>query len=76
MSAAAIDRHGRPGQEKTALIRLGLPVFTAAMVLFSLFPVYWVLATVSLKSKRDGLVKPAALAIRSGRRELPETLVA
>jgi multiple sugar transport system permease protein len=32
-------------------------VFTAAMVLFSLFPVYWVLAT-SLKSKRDGLANP------------------
>lgn len=32
-------------------------VFTGAMVLFSLFPVYWVLAT-SLKSKRDGLANP------------------
>ena len=32
-------------------------VFTAAMVLFSLFPVYWVL-TVSLKSRRDGLANP------------------
>mgnify|MGYP001814857090 CR=1 FL=1 len=29
-------------------------VFTGAMVIFSLFPVYWVLAT-SLKTKRDGL---------------------
>ncbi len=32
-------------------------VFTGAMVLFSLFPVYWVL-TVSLKSRRDGLASP------------------
>lgn len=32
-------------------------VFTGAMVLFSLFPVYWVL-TVSLKSKRDSLANP------------------
>ena len=32
-------------------------VFTGAMVLFSLFPVYWVLAT-SLKTKRDGLANP------------------
>jgi ABC-type glycerol-3-phosphate transport system permease component len=32
-------------------------LFTGAMVLFSLFPVYWVLAT-SLKSKRDGLANP------------------
>ncbi len=32
-------------------------VFTCAMVLFSLFPVYWVLAT-SLKSKKDGLANP------------------
>ena len=32
-------------------------LFTAAMVLFSLFPVYWVM-TVSLKSKRDGLANP------------------
>lgn len=32
-------------------------IFTAAMVLFSLFPVYWVL-TVALKSKRDGLANP------------------
>ena len=32
-------------------------VFTGAMVLFSLFPVYWVLAT-SLKSNRDGLANP------------------
>ncbi len=32
-------------------------VFTGAMVLFSLFPVYWVLAT-SLKSKKDGLANP------------------
>ena len=32
-------------------------LFTMAMVLFSLFPVYWVL-TVSLKSKRDGLANP------------------
>jgi multiple sugar transport system permease protein len=31
--------------------------FTGGMVLFSLFPVYWVLAT-SLKSKRDGLANP------------------
>ena len=32
-------------------------LFTGAMVLFSLFPVYWVLAT-SLKTKRDGLANP------------------
>ncbi|MEM7022333.1 MAG: carbohydrate ABC transporter permease [Pseudomonadota bacterium] len=32
-------------------------VFTGAMVVFSLFPVYWVLAT-SLKTKRDGLANP------------------
>ncbi len=32
-------------------------VFTGAMVLFSMFPVYWVL-TVSLKSPRDGLANP------------------
>ncbi|WP_421725512.1 carbohydrate ABC transporter permease [Bauldia sp.] len=32
-------------------------VFTGAMVLFSLFPVYWVL-TVSLKSRKDGLANP------------------
>ena len=32
-------------------------IFTGVMVLFSLFPVYWVLAT-SLKSKRDGLANP------------------
>ncbi len=32
-------------------------VFTGAMVLFSLFPVYWVFAT-SLKTKRDGLANP------------------
>ena len=31
--------------------------FTGAMVLFSLFPVYWVFAT-SLKTKRDGLANP------------------
>lgn len=32
-------------------------VFTGAMILFSIFPVYWVL-TVSLKSKRDSLANP------------------
>lgn len=32
-------------------------LFTGAMVLFSLFPVYWVL-TVSLKTKKDGLANP------------------
>ncbi|MCP4384629.1 MAG: carbohydrate ABC transporter permease [Hyphomicrobiales bacterium] len=32
-------------------------VFTGAMVLLSLFPVYWVL-TVSLKSRKDGLANP------------------
>ncbi len=32
-------------------------VFTGAMILFSLFPVYWVL-TVSLKTRRDGLASP------------------
>ncbi|HCV86915.1 MAG TPA: hypothetical protein DGB85_10080, partial [Deltaproteobacteria bacterium] len=32
-------------------------LFTGSMILFSLFPVYWVL-TVSLKSKRDSLSNP------------------
>jgi len=32
-------------------------VFTSCMVLFSLFPVYWVFAT-SLKTKKDGLTNP------------------
>ncbi len=32
-------------------------IFTGIMLLFSLFPVYWVLAT-SLKTKRDGLANP------------------
>ena len=32
-------------------------LFSAAMVLISLFPIYWVL-TVSLKSRRDGLANP------------------
>ncbi len=32
-------------------------VFTAAMVLFSLFPVYWVFST-ALKTRRDGLASP------------------
>ena len=32
-------------------------VFSSAMVLFSIFPVYWVLAT-SFKTKKDGLANP------------------
>lgn len=32
-------------------------IFTSLMVLFSLFPVYWVFAT-SLKTKKDGLANP------------------
>ena len=55
MSAAAIT--GTAGQVKKKLSYAWAYVFTAAMVLFSLFPVYWVLAT-SLKSKRDGLSNP------------------
>ncbi|MEP2028803.1 MAG: carbohydrate ABC transporter permease [Paracoccaceae bacterium] len=39
------------------LSRIWAYVFTGTMVLFSLFPVYWVLAT-SLKTKRDGLANP------------------
>jgi ABC-type glycerol-3-phosphate transport system permease component len=47
-------RVGRLGER----ISLGWAyVVTGAMVLFSLFPVYWVLAT-SLKTKRDGLANP------------------
>ncbi len=55
MSAdAALPRSGRIG----ARLSLGWAyLFSGAMVLLSLFPVYWVLAT-SLKSKRDGLASP------------------
>ncbi|MCY4242737.1 MAG: carbohydrate ABC transporter permease [Rhodobacter sp.] len=50
----AIPRIGRTG----ARLSLGWAyAFSGAMVLFSLFPVYWVLAT-SLKTKRDGLASP------------------
>ncbi len=45
------------GRVKRRLSSAWAYLFTAAMVLFSLFPVYWVL-TVSLKSKRDGLANP------------------
>jgi len=55
MSAAAIT--GTTGRFKKRLSSAWAYIFTAAMVLFSLFPVYWVLAT-SLKSKRDGLANP------------------
>ena len=51
---AALPHGGRIG----ARLSLGWAyLFSGAMVLFSLFPVYWVLAT-SLKSKRDGLASP------------------
>jgi multiple sugar transport system permease protein len=55
MSAAAIT--GPSGQFRKRLSSAWAYIFTAAMVLFSLFPVYWVLTT-SLKSKRDGLSNP------------------
>ena len=45
---------------QTILVRfskLWAYLFTGSMILFSLFPVYWVL-TVSLKSKRDSLSNP------------------
>ncbi len=54
MSAAMT---GAVGRVKKRLSYAWAYIFTAAMVLFSLFPVYWVLAT-SLKSKRDGLSNP------------------
>lgn len=44
-------------QMLSRLSNLWAYVFTGLMILFSLFPVYWVL-TVSLKSKRDGLARP------------------
>lgn len=51
---AGPQRTGRLG----ARLSLGWAyVFTGAMMLFSLFPVYWVFAT-SLKSRRDGLSNP------------------
>ena len=55
MSAnSALPLSGRIG----ARLSLGWAyLFSGAMVLFSLFPVYWVLVT-SLKSKRDGLASP------------------
>ncbi|MGH1477633.1 MAG: carbohydrate ABC transporter permease [Geminicoccales bacterium] len=55
MASAAMS--GAVGRVKRRLSSAWAYVFTAAMVLFSLFPVYWVL-TVSLKSKRDGLTNP------------------
>ncbi len=55
MSAVAIT--GTTGWFKKRLSSAWAYIFTATMVLFSLFPVYWVLAT-SLKSKRDGLANP------------------
>jgi len=48
---------GTTGQIRKRLSSTWAYIFTAAMVLFSLFPVYWVFAT-SLKSKRDGLSNP------------------
>ena len=55
MGAAAAGPHmGRLG---TRLSGAWAYLFTGTMVLFSLFPVYWVLA-VSLKSRRDGLANP------------------
>ena len=48
---------GTTGQIRKRLSSTWAYIFTAAMVLFSLFPVYWVLAT-ALKSKRDGLSNP------------------
>ena len=50
----ALQFHGGLG---AGLSQAWAYVFTGAMVLFSLFPVYWVL-TVSLKSRRDGLASP------------------
>ena len=55
MASAAFT--GTSGRVKKRLSSAWAYIFTAAMVLFSLFPVYWVLAT-SLKSKRDGLSNP------------------
>ncbi len=55
MSARAVMSPGR--DPCASLSRAWAWVFTGAMVLFSLFPVYWVL-TVSLKSRRDGLASP------------------
>lgn len=55
MAGAAMT--GAVGRVKRRLSSAWAYLFTAAMVLFSLFPVYWVL-TVSLKSKRDGLANP------------------
>ena len=55
MSAAAMTEAA--GRVKRKLSSAWAYIFTAAMVLFSLFPVYWVFAT-SLKSKRDGLSNP------------------
>ncbi len=45
------------GRPRAGLSKAWASVFTGAMVLFSLFPVYWVL-TVSLKTRRDGLASP------------------
>ena len=55
MASAAMT--GAVGRVKRRLSSAWAYLFTAAMVLFSLFPVYWVL-TVSLKSNRDGLANP------------------
>ena len=52
--ASALPRTGR----LNARLATGWAwLFSGAMVLFSLFPVYWVFAT-SLKTKRDGLANP------------------
>lgn len=45
------------GRTRKLVSRAWAWAFTLAMVMFSLFPVYWVFAT-SLKSKRDGLANP------------------
>ncbi|MDE0114506.1 MAG: carbohydrate ABC transporter permease [Albidovulum sp.] len=53
-AAAAISRRYRL---TARLSQAWAYAFTGAMVLFSVFPVYWVFAT-SLKTKRDGLANP------------------
>ncbi len=55
MAVAAVT--GAAGRVRKKLTYAWAYIFTAVMVLFSLFPVYWVFAT-SLKSKRDGLSNP------------------
>ncbi len=52
--SAVMPRQSRLGMRFSAAWAY---VFTGAMIVFSIFPVYWVL-TVSLKSKRDSLASP------------------